>query len=212
MIMIESSKEIKGISKALLEAQPKIDVALKTQESHYGKYADLFEVIKAIKEPLNEAGVLIMQSVDMATSAEGVNSVVIITSLIHPSTGEYFCSNTPVFCQSPNDPQKLGSGITYAKRYGLQAFGLLPSEDDDGKGASKRPLSFKPPTEAEQKVIDAICKDLPEKEGFIVNNKKISGIFFAKTNKYPSSMKSVKGAAQWVMDNCSDTEIYIEQE
>jgi hypothetical protein len=30
----------------------------------------------------------------------------------------------------------MGSGITYAKRYGLQAAFGLPSEDDDGNAAS----------------------------------------------------------------------------
>jgi hypothetical protein len=35
-----------------------------------------------------------------------------------------------------HDPQKLGSAITYAKRYALQALFALPSEDDDGNKAS----------------------------------------------------------------------------
>jgi len=33
----------------------------------------------------------------------------------------------------------MGSGITYAKRYGLQAAFGLPSEDDDGNAASVAP-------------------------------------------------------------------------
>jgi len=33
----------------------------------------------------------------------------------------------------------MGSGITYAKRYGLQSLLGLPSEDDDGNDASKEP-------------------------------------------------------------------------
>ena len=31
----------------------------------------------------------------------------------------------------------MGSGITYAKRFGLQSMLGLPSEDDDGNEASK---------------------------------------------------------------------------
>ena len=31
----------------------------------------------------------------------------------------------------------MGSGITYAKRYGLQSMFGLPSEDDDGNEASR---------------------------------------------------------------------------
>lgn len=43
---------------------------------------------------------------------------------------------TPVLVKDPTDPQKMGSGITYAKRYGLQSAFGLPSEDDDGNSAS----------------------------------------------------------------------------
>ena len=37
-----------------------------------------------------------------------------------------------------NDPQGMGSAITYARRYGLQSAVGLPSEDDDGNAATKR--------------------------------------------------------------------------
>ena len=35
-----------------------------------------------------------------------------------------------------NDPQKLGSAITYYRRYTLQSLLALQSEDDDGNSAS----------------------------------------------------------------------------
>jgi hypothetical protein len=54
---------------------------------------------------------------------------------LHES-GEYVEGRTPVLTKDNTDPQKMGSGITYAKRYGLQSVFGLPSEDDDGNSAS----------------------------------------------------------------------------
>ena len=43
------------------------------------------------------------------------------------------------------NPQKIGSAITYAKRYTLQAVYGLPSEDDDGNEASKPSITITKP-------------------------------------------------------------------
>ena len=37
-----------------------------------------------------------------------------------------------------DNPQKMGSAITYAKRYGLQSLYGLASDDDDGNSASEK--------------------------------------------------------------------------
>jgi hypothetical protein len=39
----------------------------------------------------------------------------------------------------------MGSGITYAKRYGLQSLFGLPSEDDDGNKATEEKKTNKKP-------------------------------------------------------------------
>ena len=44
---------------------------------------------------------------------------------------------TLIKVKDPTNPQAMGSGITYAKRYGLQAAFGIPSEEDDGNAASK---------------------------------------------------------------------------
>ena len=51
-------------------------------------------------------------------------------------SGESVTGRTPILTKDNTDPQKMGSGITYAKRYGLQSAFGLPSEDDDGNSAS----------------------------------------------------------------------------
>ncbi len=58
------------------------------------------------------------------------------TVLRHENDTDTLDSCTPVPCANINDAHKFGSGLTYAKRYGLQALLGIPSEDDDGNGAT----------------------------------------------------------------------------
>ena len=41
------------------------------------------------------------------------------------------------------DPQKMGSAITYYRRYALQSLFLLQTQDDDGEGAKTAPKQTK---------------------------------------------------------------------
>jgi hypothetical protein len=45
-------------------------------------------------------------------------------------------SFTEILFAKPNDAQSQGSGITYARRYGLQSFVNIGADDDDGNAAS----------------------------------------------------------------------------
>lgn len=128
------SDSIAELAKALLAAQKEIDTAKKKAKNPFFKssYADLSEVIDTVKEPLNNNGITFLQIVD-----ESENGAVVETTLLHES-GQYISGRTPVFAAKPNDPQALGSGITYSKRYGLQAIVGLPTEDDDGEKAMGR--------------------------------------------------------------------------
>ena len=73
------------------------------------------------------------------------------TVIRHVNDTDTFDSCTPVSCMNPNEPQKFGSGLTYAKRYGLQTLFGIPSEDDDANGASgKNNINPTPPQVNEQ--------------------------------------------------------------
>ena len=79
---------------------------------------------------------------------------IFVTTILMHESGECVTGRTPVLTKDNTDPQKMGSSITYAKRYGLQAAFGLPSEDDDGNAASvstpvtKSPEEHKPTEEA----------------------------------------------------------------
>jgi hypothetical protein len=61
---------------------------------------------------------------------------VVNTSIYHIESGNYIASGIEL----PNiqDPQKLGSAITYYRRYTLASLLALQSTDDDGNLASKK--------------------------------------------------------------------------
>lgn len=138
---MKTSESIVKITPAFLKAQTKIGVVIKTTENSFfhSTYADLSSVIDACKEELNKNDIAILQPIDGMT---------VETILVHTS-GEWFSSSTPIVSKDANNPQSLGSAITYAKRYGLQSMVLLPAEDDDGNKASARPE--KDPTDAWKK-------------------------------------------------------------
>jgi hypothetical protein len=67
---------------------------------------------------------------------ESSGGVTIETIILHESGEQFSCG--PLFVPAiKNDAQAYGSAITYARRYSLQTAWGVPSDDDDGNGASK---------------------------------------------------------------------------
>ena len=134
--MKRKSESIGTIAKDLLKAQTEIGkVAKDGYNPHFkSKFADLTSVIEAVKKPLNENNICFLQLVDIAEDSND-RLPFVETVLLH-DTGEWISSRTPVYCTKINNPQALGTGISYAKRYALQAIIGLPTEDDDGNSAS----------------------------------------------------------------------------
>jgi len=136
---MNNSESIKNLTKALLNAQKNMGKAVKGAKNPYFKstYADLPTVMEVVKEPLNEAGIIVLQP---ASFRDGKNFIT--TTLIHAETGEYMSSETEVVCTKANDPQAFGAAQTYARRFGLQSMLFIPAEDDDGNYASGRTNSY----------------------------------------------------------------------
>jgi hypothetical protein len=95
------------------------------------KYADLNAVREAVIPVLNSNGISVLQPI---VHIEGKNFV--NTILLHES-GELMESFTEIVFAKQNDAQAQGSGITYARRYGLQSFVCVGADDDDGNKASQ---------------------------------------------------------------------------
>lgn len=131
-VEVEFSPSIAKLSKALVLAQTAMGGAVKGKDNPFfnSKYADLAEVIAAVKDPLNSNGVCFMQPV--VGSSE--KSVRVATLFLHES-GEWMKASAS-FPAVKADPQAFGSAVSYARRYTLQSFLSVPSEDDDGNKAS----------------------------------------------------------------------------
>jgi len=130
---MKSSSSVTNISSALLKAQKSMGAAKKDAKNPFfkSKYADLGAVLEACKDALNENGITILQP----HSGDCVETI-----LLHES-GEWVSSETKIVVVKQNDPQALGSAISYARRYGLQSLISLPAEDDDAETAMSRPTT-----------------------------------------------------------------------
>lgn len=111
------------------------------------KYADLRTVVIALKQPLKDAGLSYYFRTHAYTNTDAVESgTKWFVELVVLTDDEQVIVPFP-FTQS--DPQKMGSAITYAKRYLLTTvFNVIAEEDDDGNEASdnKPKVTKKKPT------------------------------------------------------------------
>ena len=96
-----------------------------TNPFHKSKYATLESVMDTIENPLIEVGIGYIQ----IPTESGLKTV--IYDLEGKETIEGFISYV-----GANDMQKLGSAITYARRYALVTMFGLEQTDDDGNYAS----------------------------------------------------------------------------
>jgi hypothetical protein len=130
---MEKSETITKIAKALIEFNGKVSKISKDAKNPFFKsnYASLSNIQDAISKPLAECGLAYSQS------PTGVNGL--CTILIHAESGEYLMDSYTMPVSKPNDPQAVGSAITYAKRYALAGIlGLNIDDDDDGNKASNK--------------------------------------------------------------------------
>jgi hypothetical protein len=131
---MDKSDTISELAKALVKAQAAIQPAIKdkTNPAFRSRYADLTAVWDACRGALTSNGLSIVQ---MPIDAEA-GRVALTTMLLHIS-GEYI-SSTVSTALVKNDPQGVGSALTYLRRYALSAMvGVVADEDDDGNAASR---------------------------------------------------------------------------
>lgn len=131
---------MKQIATALVKAQMEMDTATKGAKNPFFKssYADLNAIREACIPALNKHGIVVLQP---TVHIDGRNFVK--TLLLHES-GEQIEGLTEIIYNKANDAQAQGSGITYARRYGLQSLCNVGAEDDDGNHASAPAKAEKP--------------------------------------------------------------------
>lgn len=128
---MNKSETIELLAQALLKAQTEFMTASKDAKNPFfkSKYATLNSVWEAVATALHNNGLVCIQPI--------VNNMV-ATTIIHTS-GQFITSECPIVCAKQNDPQALGSAITYSRRYALASMlGVMTDDDDDAESAMVR--------------------------------------------------------------------------
>lgn len=124
------SESIIELSKALAIFHKEVGKIGKDAKNPFFKsnYASLPHILDEIAEPLEKAGLVLTQFPD----GSGLT-----TMLIHANSGQYLEATYEMPVAKANDPQALGSAISYARRYAVSSILSLKIEDDDAESAMK---------------------------------------------------------------------------
>lgn len=170
---MRKSDSIAELAKALASFHSEVKQPLKDKANPFfkSKYVPLENVVEAITDIAPKHGLSFLQY-----PVNQDDKVGIVTILMH-SSGEYI-ETDPVFAQpAKNDPQAMGSVITYLKRYSLSAvFGITSDEDDDGNKATfgnngqKQQPQTQPQMNLPKMISDAQIKAIGAKTNNISNN------------------------------------------
>ncbi len=139
-------EKTKTIYQKLLEIQNEGLTFAKTAENPYfrSKYLPLEELQKKLAPQLEKHKLLVIHY------SEGG---AVVTAVIDTESEGKIESHFPL--QANLDPQKVGSAISYAKRYNLgQLFNIITDVDDDAEKATDRTPKYTPNTAKKDKKID----------------------------------------------------------
>lgn len=117
---------------ALLQGE--IKFAAKNKKGYGYNYAPLDECLKILAPLLNKFKLALFQPLVM------IEGKMFIETILTHESGEFIKSVIPISSEGSgkmNEMQKLGSSITYARRYSLAIIGVFATEEDtDGTGES----------------------------------------------------------------------------
>ena len=127
---MERTEQIQDLTKALAKFHAAVGKIKKDSSNPFfkSKYASLSHILEEIAQPMQDAGLVISQFPD----GDGL-----VTMLIHAESGQYISSAYVMPVAKANDPQALGSAISYARRYSVSSILSLNIDDDDAEGAMK---------------------------------------------------------------------------
>lgn len=126
---MNKSESIKELATALAQFQGEVQDPAKNSDNPFfkSKYVELDGLLKATRPVTAKFGLSVIQW----PSSQGLHT------LITHKSGEWIELDPLPLNPTKNDPQGVGSAITYARRYSLSAaLGVAWDDDDDGNGAS----------------------------------------------------------------------------
>jgi len=200
--MIRHSDSIAAIAKALAEAQGDMENAAKNAKNPHFKsnYADLAEILNTVRPVLSRHGIAVVQS-----PSYEAGEVHLATMLIHAS-GEWI-GGLAAAPATKQDPQGVGSAVTYLRRYSLAAFCGIAQEDDDGNAASNgRPPGRReqaPPAPVEQPATEKQVELIVKMSGSHVITEKERASLARRLDDGMTKVQAI-GAIDWLTKTVKD--------
>jgi hypothetical protein len=140
---MKTSDNVDKIIPAFIAFQAELPAVPKDSENpHFrNKYASLGAITEAMRPHLKNHGLGYMQYM---AHRDGFQFM--ITRFAHTS-GQWIEDDGYLLNPTKNDPQGMGSAVTYGRRYTISAFaGIISEDDDDGNRASEpAPVKKLPP-------------------------------------------------------------------
>jgi hypothetical protein len=141
-------------------AVAEVSAVSKSKTADTGKYkysyADLTDVLHAVKDACQTAGLVILQPIN---TRDG--NLYVDTLVIDKGTGDFLHFPGPAL-PTKGDPQAAGSAITYLRRYALTSMFAMEVSDDDGAQATRAARDPHHRTQAEtdvRKIIGSLSKE-----------------------------------------------------
>jgi hypothetical protein len=116
--------------KKILEVKKEIGNLSKNSKNPFFKsaYLDLNDLLNAVEPLLQKNGLVLLQPI-IGNSVQSV--------IYEAESGNRVCISSMNIPENITDPQKLGSCITYFRRYTLKSLLAIAETDDDGNMAAK---------------------------------------------------------------------------
>lgn len=127
----------------ILKIQSEIGVLSKTETNPFfkSKYMDINGLLAQLLPLLEKHKITVIQPLHNINGRPAISTEVF--------DGDKMITIDTITLPDLQDPQKMGSAITYYRRYALQSLFLLQAQDDDGEGA--KPKVGKKETQAKNK-------------------------------------------------------------
>lgn len=126
---------MKTIYTKLAELKKEVGKMTKDSKNPFfnSKYFDINQLLEHLEPLLQKNNLIVLQPI--------INKEV-VSKIIEIETGDEICSSLEL--PPLTDPQKIGSAITYYRRYTLQSLLGIQAEDDDANKASGKETKKEP--------------------------------------------------------------------
>ena len=139
-----------SIYKQLLEVQKEVGAISKDSKNPFfkSKYFDINKLIEVVNPVLSKHGLVLLQPIED-------NKVYSKIFDANAEKGEKLCVESSLELPNLTDPQKIGSAISYYRRYTLSSLLGLQAEDNDGNALKPKPKP-KPEKLTDKRFEDAL--------------------------------------------------------